>query len=166
MWWIPAFQVKLSYGSIIQLSWNNINYLIWNSKRLIKLLTDLKHSFHFIVALIWMTNYKLFYFFKLVNSKKSMNIFSMSTCLFSKTRWISTHFDWQLFRLKYLTFVISSKSLLACGNQVWELTFKFVHVVFDSLKLTVFFQYVFKDYHWRLIKTVSLWLQKLYSVIC
>lgn len=106
--WIPTFKIEFSDCSVIKFSWNNINDLIWNLKRLIKLLADLKHSLHLIIALLRMTNDKLFNFLKLMNSKKSMNIFSMCTCLFSETRWVSTHFYRKLFRLNYLTFVISS----------------------------------------------------------
>lgn len=106
LWWIPTFKIKLSYCCIVELTWNDINNLIWDLKWLIKLLTHLKHPFHLIITLLRMTNDKLFNFLKLMNSKKSMNIFTMCTSLFSKTRWISTHFYWKLFGLKYLAFVI------------------------------------------------------------
>lgn len=163
---VPTFKIKFSYRSIIKFPRYNIDNLIWDLKWLIKLLTDLKHSFHFITALIRMTNDKLLYFFKLMNPKKSMNIFPMSTSLLSKTRRVSTHFNWQLFWFKNFALIISRQWLLACGNQIRWLTLKFVHVVLDCLQLAVLFEDVLEDDHWGLIKIVALWLQEINAIIC
>lgn len=116
LWRVPTLKIKFSNRSIIQLSRDNIDNLIWNLKGLIKLFTDLKHPFHFITTLIRMTNDKLLYFFKLMNSKQSMNILPMSTSLLSKTWWVSAHFDRKLLWFKDFAFIISRQWLLTCGN--------------------------------------------------
>lgn len=133
MGWIPAFKVKFSYCCIIKLSRNDVDNLIRYFKRLIKPLTDFKHFSHLRVAILRLADKKLLDFFKLMNSKKSMNVLSMGPCLLSKTRRVSAHFYRQFLWLNNFSSVISSQGLLTRCDQIRWLSFQLVHIIFYCL---------------------------------
>ena len=91
----PPFQIILLSSSIIQFTRNNNHHSIRDPQRLIKLFS---HSYHLIMhfpRFFWSRNTKLFYFLKLMNTENSPIIFSMSSCLFSETRRISSISNWE-----------------------------------------------------------------------
>lgn len=86
----PSLQVILNCRCIVKSSRNYRNNSIGKLKALIEFLRGLNHFFKLLLAFLCLTNNKLLYFFKLMNSENSPSIFSMSASFLSETSGVSS----------------------------------------------------------------------------